>query len=40
MADAVTTPTGKRLATAALEVTPGSWWDEFARTFGQPRAGE
>jgi putative hydrolase of HD superfamily len=36
MAGAVTTATGKRLAEAALNVSPGDWWDEFARTFGQP----
>jgi putative hydrolases of HD superfamily len=37
MAEAVTTATGKRLAAAALEVSPGAWWDDFARTYGQPR---
>lgn len=36
MADAVTTTTGKRLAAAALDVSPAAWWDTFARTFGQP----
>jgi putative hydrolase of HD superfamily len=35
MADAVTTATGKRLAAAALDVSPGAWWGEFARTFGR-----
>jgi hypothetical protein len=37
MAEAVTTPTGKRLATAALGVSPAAWWDDFARTFGASR---
>ncbi len=36
MADAVTTTTGKRLAAAALDASPAEWWDQFARTFGQP----
>ena len=34
-AEAVTTQTGKRLAEAALRVSPGEWWSDFARNFGQ-----
>lgn len=37
MAAAVTTETGKRLAIAAQEVSPGVWWAEFAARFGQKR---
>ncbi len=37
MVDAVETVTGKRLATAALDVSPATWWEDFARTFGQSR---
>lgn len=35
MVAAVTTETGKRLAAAALEVPPGSWWADFAANFGK-----
>src|SRR5437763_7759966 len=37
MVDAVETMTGKRLAAAALDVSPATWWEDFARTFGQSR---
>ena len=37
MVAAVTTETGKRLAAAALEVSPGAWWAEFAANFGKQR---
>jgi putative hydrolase of HD superfamily len=33
MVAAVTTETGKRLAAAAQELHPGSWWAEFAANF-------
>ncbi|MHA6631879.1 HD domain-containing protein [Pseudonocardia sichuanensis] len=35
MVAAVTTETGKRLAVAAQEVSPGAWWAEFAANFGK-----
>lgn len=35
MAAAVTTETGKRLAAAAQELSPGAWWAEFAANFGK-----
>ena len=35
MVAAVTTETGKRLAAAALETPPNTWWDEFAASFGK-----
>lgn len=35
MVAAVTTETGKRLAAAALETPTGTWWDEFAASFGK-----
>lgn len=34
MVDAVTTPTGKALAEAALTVSPAAWWENFAKNFG------
>lgn len=34
MVAAVTTETGKRLATAAQDLAPGAWWSEFAAAFG------
>ena len=34
-AEAVTTATGKALAAAALEVSPGQWWGSFARAVGR-----
>lgn len=37
MVAAVTTETGKRLAAAAQEVSPGAWWAEFAANFGKKR---
>jgi putative hydrolase of HD superfamily len=38
MVAAVSTETGKRLAAAAQEVSPGAWWSDFAANFGkQPR---
>lgn len=36
MAESVVTETGKRLAAAALDVSPGDWWERFAESFGQP----
>jgi putative hydrolase of HD superfamily len=33
MVAAVTTETGKRLAAAAQELSPGAWWAEFAANF-------
>jgi hypothetical protein len=39
MVAAVSTDTGKRLAVAALDVSPGAWWAEFAASFGQQRTG-
>lgn len=32
-AEAMTTTTGKALAAAALDVSPGEWWGSFARAF-------
>lgn len=37
MIAAVATETGKRLAVAAQEVSPGAWWAEFAANFGSKR---
>lgn len=37
MVAAVSTETGKRLAAAAQEVSPGAWWAEFAANFGKKR---
>jgi putative hydrolase of HD superfamily len=37
MVAAVSTETGKRLAAAAQEVSPGAWWAEFAANFGKLR---
>ncbi|MBE9375592.1 HD domain-containing protein [Saccharopolyspora sp. HNM0983] len=34
-AEAVTTATGRTLAAAALEVSPGEWWGSFARAVGR-----
>lgn len=34
-ADSVTTATGKALAAAAQEVSPGEWWGSFARAVGR-----
>lgn len=34
-AEAVTTATGKALATAAMAVSPGEWWGSFARAVGR-----
>jgi len=34
MVAAVTTETGKRLAAAAQEISPGEWWADFAANFG------
>ncbi|MEV0056487.1 HD domain-containing protein [Saccharopolyspora shandongensis] len=33
--EAMTTATGKALARAALEVSPGAWWGAFARAVGR-----
>jgi putative hydrolase of HD superfamily len=38
MVEAVSTETGKRLAAAAQEISPGAWWAEFAANFGNQRA--
>jgi putative hydrolase of HD superfamily len=38
MVRAVTTNTGRKLAQAALEVSPSSWWAGFAEKFGTPQA--
>lgn len=38
MTEAMTTPTGKRLAAAALDVSPGQWWDTFAQNYGKDTA--
>lgn len=38
MVAAVTTETGKRLAAAAQELSPGAWWGEFAANFGDALA--
>jgi putative hydrolase of HD superfamily len=38
MVNAVTTRTGKQLAAAAQELSPGAWWSEFAARFGQRSA--
>lgn len=35
MVAAVSTETGKRLAAAAQEVSPGAWWADFAANFGK-----
>lgn len=35
MIAAVSTETGKQLAAAAQEVSPGAWWAEFAANFGK-----
>ena len=34
-AEAMTTATGKALAQAAIEVTPSTWWNSFARAVGR-----
>ncbi|WP_433872194.1 HD domain-containing protein [Saccharopolyspora sp. CA-218241] len=34
-AEAMTTATGKALAAAALDVSPGEWWGSFARAVGR-----
>lgn len=34
-AESMTTKTGKALAAAALEVSPGEWWGSFARAVGR-----
>ncbi len=36
MAAAVSTDTGKRLAAAALKLSPAIWWDHFDRSYDQP----
>lgn len=36
MLDSVSTLTGKQLALAALEVSPNTWWEAFAASFGLP----
>lgn len=33
--EAVVTPTGKALAAAAMQVSPGEWWGSFARAVGR-----
>ncbi|MFJ5984411.1 HD family hydrolase [Lentzea sp. NPDC092896] len=38
MVAAVTTETGKRLAAAAQEVPPNVWWEQFAKSYGAPKA--
>lgn len=35
MVDAVRTPTGKRMASAALKVSPAEWWNTFAENYGR-----
>lgn len=35
MATAVSTETGKKLAVAAQEIDPGTWWSEFAAAFSK-----
>ncbi|MBB5159660.1 HD domain-containing protein [Saccharopolyspora phatthalungensis] len=35
-AEAMTTITGKALASAAMEVSPGEWWGSFASAVGRP----
>lgn len=34
-AEAMTTATGKALAAAAMEISPGEWWGSFARAVGR-----
>lgn len=34
-AEAMSTTTGKALAAAAMNVSPGEWWDVFANSYGQ-----
>lgn len=37
MAEAVSTPTGKALAAAAMNTSPAAWWDAFARNYASGR---
>lgn len=37
MTKAVTTETGRQLASAAQELAPNTWWDTFAQRFGLPK---
>lgn len=38
MIEAMATETGKQLANAALEVSPGRWWDTYARNYSKRNA--